>query len=115
MFPLSFRLIYRYHQEYPILTENNNSEECIKGSFCGVQNNINLVTFNDKIVIPQLLQMYVVEWYHAYILHPGLDRTEAMLCQYLNWPVNRKTVREEVTKCDVCQHTKRSTKKRQIA
>ena len=50
-----------------------------KGSFSGGRNTIKLVTFKDKIVIPQLLQKYVVKWYNTYILNPGLDRTEAMI------------------------------------
>ena len=52
-----------------------------------------------------------MKWYHTYLLHPGLDRTEAMICQYLYWSGIREAVQKKVTKCDVCQGTKRSTKK----
>ena len=88
--------------------------ECIKGYFCGVRNTINIVTFNDEIVIQQLLQMYIVKLYYTYILHPGLGRTETIIIQHLYWPKIRKTVQKEVRKCDVCQCTKRSTKKSEL-
>ena len=36
---------------------------------------------------------------------------QAIIFHHLYWPGIRKTVRKEATKCDVCQRTKRSTKK----
>ena len=36
-----------------------------------------------------------------------MDRTEAMIQQYLYWPGNWETVRKEVKNCDTCQCTKR--------
>ena len=70
MFPLSFKIVDHYPREDPILMEKLSSEEYIKGSFRGSWNTIHLVTFNDKIVITQLLQRYVFKWYHTYLLHP---------------------------------------------
>ena len=50
------------------------------GYFLGGSNiDLNLITCKDKIVIPKILQNYVLHWYHAYLLHPGMDRTEAMI------------------------------------
>ena len=83
MFPLYFKLIDHYHREDSILMEILNSVEYIKGCFCGIRNTKNLVMFNDKIVIPQLLQRYVVKWYHAYLHHPGLDIMKAIIFQHL--------------------------------
>ena len=40
-----------------------------------------------------------------------MDVTEAIICKRFYFPVIRKTLREAVTKCDVGQHTKGSTKK----
>ena len=85
-FPLSFNIIDRYHWEDPPILEKLNSAEYQKGYFRGGRNTIKLVTYKNKIVIPQKLQKYVVKWYHTYLLHPGLDRTEAMICQNLHWP-----------------------------
>ena len=46
--------------------------------------------------------------YHTYLLHPGLDLTEATICQHLYWPGLKEAVYIEVTYCDTCQHKKRS-------
>ena len=91
-FPLSFKLIDRYQREEPFLTEKINSAEYQKGSFCGGWNTIELVTYKDKIVIPQKLQKYVVKWYHTYLLRKGSDQTEAMIRQHLFWPVIREAI-----------------------
>ena len=74
-FTLSFNLIDRNQREEPFLTEKLNCEKYEKCYFRGGLNTIELVTYEDKIVIPQKLQKYLVEWYHMYLLHPGLDRT----------------------------------------
>ena len=57
-FPLTFKLIDPYLREDPIRTDKLNSSEYIKGYFRGGRNTIKLVTNNDKIVIPHLLQRY---------------------------------------------------------
>ena len=46
-----------------------------------------------------------------YPLHPGMDRTEAMIRQYLYWPDIRDAVQKEVSNCGTCQLTKPSNKK----
>ena len=91
--------------------EKINFAEYQKGSFRGGQNTIKLVTYKNKIVIPPKLQKGVVKWHRTYLLHPGLDLIDEIICQHLYWPEIRGAVRKEVTRCDMCQRTKRSTKK----
>ena len=38
-----------------------------------------LICKNDKIVVPKILQKYVVNWYHTYLLNPGTYITEATI------------------------------------
>ena len=78
-----------------------NSAEYQKDYFRGGRNTIKLVTYKNKIFIPQKLQNYEVKWYHTYLLHPGLDITEAIVHQNIYWPVIRGAVQKEVTRCDV--------------
>ena len=47
---------------------------------------LNLITCEDKIFIPSKLQIYMLHWYHTYLLHPGMDRTGAIIFQHLYWP-----------------------------
>ena len=64
----------------------------------------------DKIFIPSIPKSYVFNWYHTYLLHPGIEITEDMICQHFYWPGIRYTIQKEVTNCDICQHTKRSNR-----
>ena len=43
---------------------------------------LSLITCEYKIVIPSIVQCFVLHWYHIYLLHPGVDRTEAMILQH---------------------------------
>ena len=84
----------------------------IKVLFRG-QNNIilKLLTCEDKILIPSKLQSYVLHWYHTYLLHPGMDIMEAMICQFFYWTGIIKSVCKEITNSDTCQRTKWTNKK----
>ena len=54
------------------------------GSFSGGINiNLNLITCEDEIFTPLILQINVLHWYHAYLFHTGRDRTEVVIYQYL--------------------------------
>ena len=55
-FPLSFKLVDRYQREHPTLTGKLTRPEYKKGSFCGGWNTIKLITYKNKIVIPQKIQ-----------------------------------------------------------
>ena len=78
-----------------------------KGSFRGGSNfDLKLITCNDNIVIPLKLQSYVLHWYHMYLLHPLMDRTEDKIIQILYWPDIKYAVQKEVTNYETCQRTK---------
>ena len=55
--------------------------------FCGGSNiDLNLRTCEDNIFIPSIIQSYVLHWYYIYILHPVMDRMEAVTLQHFYWP-----------------------------
>ena len=75
-FPINLKLIHKYQRLGPSITAKYKDGTHHKGSFCGGSNSdIKIITFKDKIVIPLILQSYVLHWYHTYLLHPGRDRT----------------------------------------
>ena len=48
--------------------------------FCGGSNiGPNLIKCKDNISIPLILQSNVLHWCHTYLLHPKMDRTEAII------------------------------------
>ena len=106
-FPNNLKLIQQYQRAEPIIMANYRDGTYHKGYFFGVSNNdINLITREDNIVIPPKIRSYVLHWYHTYILHTGMDRMDAMIFQHLYWPGIRYAVWKEVTNCDTCQRTK---------
>ena len=71
-------LITQYQRMEPILMDKYEYITYYKGYFCGDSNkDLNLITYEDNIVITTKLQNYVLHWYHMCILHPGMDRTKA--------------------------------------
>ena len=83
-----------------------------KVSFCGGSNiDIKLIMCEDKIFITPKLRIYVLHWYHMYLLHPVINRTEAIIFQHFYWPGIIPSDRKEVSNYDTCQHTKLSNKK----
>ena len=73
-------MIQEYQQLEPSITDKYKYVTYHQGYLCGgINNDLRRITCKDKIVIPLKLQSYVVHWYHMYTLHPGMDRTEAMV------------------------------------
>ena len=68
--------------------------------------NLNLIPCEGKIVIPSIIQNYVLHWYHTYLLYPVMYRTEAMILKHFYWPGIRNSLQKEVTNHDTCQCTK---------
>ena len=73
-------------------------------------NYIKLMAYKVKIFIPQKLQKYIVKCYHMYLLHHGLDQTEAIVLQDLYWPSIRDTIQTKIKDGDDFQCTKISNK-----
>ena len=38
----------------------------------GINIDISLITCDDNIVIPDMIQSYMLHWYHTYLLHPKM-------------------------------------------
>ena len=103
-FPIDIKLTKKYQRAEPSIIAKYKDGKYHKGSFCGgIDIYLNLIMCKDKIVIPSTLQSYVLHWYHMYILHPVMDRTEAMIFQHLYWPGIRYSVQKEVSNFDTCQ------------
>ena len=70
-----------------------------------------MVCYNGKIVIPTALQKEVIEWYHHYLSHPGINRTNETIGQHLWWPKMRMQITTSVRSCAICQRNKKQRKK----
>ena len=70
-----------------------------------------LIVKNDKIVIAKEQQQRVVDWYHNFLGHPGINRTEETIAQHLWWPKMRDHITSVVATCSSCQLNKKRNKK----
>ena len=70
-----------------------------------------LITRDDKIVIPKSMELEVTEWYHEHLLHPGEKRLELTLRQHYTFiglgPMTQKVCKA----CMTCRSLKANHKK----
>ena len=76
-----------------------------------VINDVEVVTYNDKIYIPACLREEVMNWYHHYLQHPGASRMEKTIGAVVFWPNMSKNIRRLCTTCELCQLAKRTKDK----
>ena len=83
-FPINLKLIQKYQRAEPSLMAKKGDGTYDRGSFGGGSNiDLNPIMCEDKIFIISIVKKNVLHWYHTYLLHPGMDRTEATIYQYL--------------------------------
>jgi hypothetical protein len=58
----------------------------LQGFPWGRKNNLTLICFKEKLVIPGRLQKHDINWYHTTPCHPGINQTEETIGQHLWWP-----------------------------
>ena len=104
---INLKLIKKYQQTEPSLMAKYKYGMYDTGSFRGVSNtDLNIITCEDNIVIPLIIQSYVLHCYHTYILHTGMDITEATIIQNLYWPGIVDAVQKKVTNCGTFRRKK---------
>ena len=82
-FPINIKLIPKYQQTEPSLLVKYKDGTYHKGSsFRRINIYLKFITCEDNIIIPIILQKYVLYWCHTYIFRLVMDRTEAIICQH---------------------------------
>jgi len=69
-----------------------------------------LITIENRIVIPKVLQGRIIAWYHEYLAHPGMTRLEATIRSLFTWTNIRAQVKSHVETCAKCQLCKNRNK-----
>ena len=72
---------------------------------------IKVITFKNRIYLPQKLRKRVLNWYHHYLCHPGKTRMYKTLASTLYWEGMEKDVQMYVKNCSTCQKYKKTQKK----
>ncbi len=112
-FPLSYRVLGQHQakdkQMLKALQKETTSYHL--KSFHGGGKHRDLICYKDKIVVPTSLQKRMIEWYHTFLCHPGINRTEETIGQHFWWPKMRDQITRSVATCENCQRNKRRHKK----
>jgi hypothetical protein len=69
--------------------------------------NTTCVCKDGQLVIPKLLQVHAVEWYHHYLQHPGHTCLKEIMNAAMYWKGMRTTIRSPTKSCRSCQINKR--------
>ena len=112
-FPMNPRLIAK-EQKKDKNIQKSIQQQSLQGSNKYIAKMIEgteLLTYNDRIVIPTVLQGRIVEWYHCYLRHPGQVRMDETLRQIYYWENMRAMIQRHVRSCKLCQLCKKPRKK----
>ena len=110
LFPMGPELVAKYQKLDKVLAKRITDDKTQSYSKQIVED-VELITYENKIYIPSKLQARVVAWYHEYLAHPGITRLEATIRQIYTWPKLRDHVHEHCRTCDKCQLSKKQRKK----
>jgi hypothetical protein len=69
-----------------------------------------VLTLNGKIFIPTVIRNPVIDWYHQYLCHPGVMRTEATIRNNMTWPGLTRNIQSHCKNCKLCQFNKKTRK-----
>jgi hypothetical protein len=110
-YPLDYNLLYAEQREEISLMAKKGTPGFALKAFDGGGKRTDLVSHNDRIVVPTSLRRKRVNWYHNQLCHPGINRTEQTIRQQFTWPRLSKHVQEACSRYDTCQLTKKAKKK----
>ena len=95
--PLKCIKIDHHQQEDDDVLKHLQSGKCSTSPFNhGDRKSVTLVAMNGKIAMPFSLQKQILEWHHAFLLHPRSAQTEETLRQHFCWLNMRTDVREHI-------------------
>ena len=80
-FPLTYQKIDTYQWKYHELVDKLKRTSYHTKYFCGGVIVIELICKGKKTFMTEILQKYVVNWYHTYLIHPVMDCTEVTIIQ----------------------------------
>ena len=81
-FSLTYQNIDKYQQKDKDPVAKQKMENYQNKYFCGGVITTQLICLGVKMVIPEIIQKYIVECYNKYLLHPGIDHTEVTISQH---------------------------------
>ena len=109
-FPIDFNVISNHQSNDYNLNAAVRAERTRKIYDIKFINNIKLIFFKNKVVLPESLVRSVVAWYHDNLNHPGINRTFETINMHFTCKGLQRLVQEHVSSCTICAKQKRSNK-----
>ena len=113
-FPLTYKQIaYEQGKDKKLQARLKNEKEkhlYVTKTFRHSDKSYELVTRDDKIVIPKSMERKAVEWYHTHLLHPGEKRLELTLRQHFTFIGLTPMTKRVCKACNVCRSHKAGSK-----
>ena len=112
-YPLTYKKIGKAQSKDKDLTKKitTNAPGYKIKEFKGGGKTYNIICYKDKIAVAKSQQARIIKWYHEYLCHPGINRTEETIGQHFHWPKMRAQITHNVTTCLNCQRNKRKKDK----
>jgi hypothetical protein len=73
--------------------------------------NMTCVCKDGRLVIPKLLQVHAVKWYHHYLQHPGHTCLKETMNTAMYWKGMCTTIRSLTKSCRSCQMNRRRSRR----
>jgi hypothetical protein len=91
--PLPFSMLDKAQKDKTLMKALNLDKRLYHlHSFHGEGKTKELISYKDKMVVPKKLQRHIVDWYHAVLCHPDINRTEETIGQQLRSPKMRQHI-----------------------
>ncbi len=112
-YPLSYKLLAQAQSKDREAKQKvmSQAKNFMLKKFVAANRPFDLICYKEKIYVPKSMQQKVVDWYHTYLGHPGVNRTEESIAQHLWWPKMRDHITSTVSTCPSCQKNKKRQKK----
>jgi Integrase zinc binding domain len=102
-----------------LITKEQKSDQCIqkmietstRSLIEKTTEGVPLLTLENRIIIPEVLQQHIIAWYHLYLKHPGQNQMENTLKSVYWWKNMREDIATYVRTCRTCQLGKKTRKK----
>ena len=107
-FPLNLSLVRKTQQNE--LNKNKKLKQLLDDKTSGYNittlDNVEIITYEDRIYVPQKLQKRTLEWYHHFLNHPGGDRLYKTLNRVCYWKGMASQATSFCRRCPECQKHK---------
>ena len=112
--PLDIAIIAEYQQKE--LKRGKYLKDYLKNPKSGYSeesyDDVQIITYKNKLYIPLALRARILNWYHLYLCHPGDTRLAKTIQQSCDWPGLVNQAKVIARQCEICRKFKKTGKRK---